>query len=384
MSSAQKKIVIVSVTNDLVSDYRVHKTCLTLTEMGYNVTLVGRRLSDSQPVERPYNTFRFKLLFNKKAFFYAEYNIRLFFYLLFKKSNLLISNDLDTLPANFFVSRIKRVPLLYDSHEYFTEVPELIHRPRIQKIWQRIEAFTVPKLPLAITVNESLAKLYSEKYHIPFFAIRNVPEIRQITELKESEVRSFFSEEVKYVLLYQGSLNISRGIETLIRSLTYLDSSFALLIIGTGDIEQDLKQLAHSLQLSQRVKFLGKIPFHQLKDYTSCAFLGFSLEENRGLNYYYALPNKLLDYIHAGVPVVCSPFPEMKAIIETFNVGMSIAINDEQQLATLIHQIASDETTYKQWKANCQLAASKLCWDEEKKLLKEILNKISYSFSHAR
>lgn len=367
-----QKLAIVSVTNDLVADHRVHKTCMYLSEKGFRVLLVGRKLSNSLSVHRPYKTYRMKLLFSKKFCFYAEYNIRLFFLLLFKKAHLLVSNDLDTLVANYFVSRIKRIPLLYDSHEYFTEVPELIHRKHIQSIWQRIESYIVPRLTIAVTVNESLSEIYTRKYGTPFLSIRNVPEY-QDSEIQIEDIQASFTSKVTHVLLYQGSINVGRGIETLIDAVYLLDKHYGLLIIGTGDIEDELKQRVVKLTLQERVRFLGKIPLEQLRFYTKGAFLGFSLEENKGLNYYYALPNKLFDYIHAGVPVVCSNFPEMKRIVDMYHIGITIDEISAEKLAKIIKTIERNNDMYQTWKLNCKTAARELNWNIEKNKLDSCL-----------
>jgi hypothetical protein len=135
-----KPKIIVSVTNDLVTDNRVDKVCRFLLNEGFEVLLVGRKLKTSLAMpQRPYATKRMKLLCTKGALFYAEYNLRLFFLLLFRKATHLLANDLDTLLANYLVSKMRRRALIYDSHELFTEVPELIHRPKIQRIWESIE-----------------------------------------------------------------------------------------------------------------------------------------------------------------------------------------------------------------------------------------------------
>lgn len=136
------KKAIVSVINDLVTDQRVNRNCLALNNAGYQVILIGREMKDSLEItKRPYQTHRMQLIFEKGPFFYAEYNIRLFFYLLFHSADLHFSNDLDTILPNFVISKITGSKLIFDSHEYFTETPELTHRPVVQKVWKVIESY---------------------------------------------------------------------------------------------------------------------------------------------------------------------------------------------------------------------------------------------------
>ena len=176
MDKANHKKIIVSVTSDLVSDNRVHKVCTTLHNMGFDVLLVGRKLLASLPVDsRQYSVKRFNLPFHKGPQFYAAYNFRLYLFLLFSKFDILLSNDLDTLPANFIAAKVKNKPLVYDSHEYFTEVPELINRPQVKKVWEWLEMKMVPQIKTAFTVCNSIAKIYEEKYGTHFQVVRNLP-----------------------------------------------------------------------------------------------------------------------------------------------------------------------------------------------------------------
>ena len=104
--------------------------CLSLYNHGYDVTLVGRKKNSQSLTSRPYKVIRFNMFFKKGFLFYMFFNLRLFFLLLFKKSDILISNDLDTIFPNFLVSKFKKSQIIYDSHELFTEVPELLSKKK--------------------------------------------------------------------------------------------------------------------------------------------------------------------------------------------------------------------------------------------------------------
>ena len=192
MGKSDIKKIIVSVTSDLVSDNRVHKVCTTLNNMGFEVLLVGRKLPGSLPVDaRQYAVKRFNLVFHKGPLFYAAYNFRLYLFLLFSNFDILLSNDLDTLPANFIASKVKNKPLVYDSHEYFTEVPELINRPRVKKVWEWLEKKMIPNIKTAFTVCNSIAKIYEAKYGTPFKVVRNLPfagSFESKTEKSENQI----------------------------------------------------------------------------------------------------------------------------------------------------------------------------------------------------
>ncbi|NNC70334.1 MAG: glycosyltransferase, partial [Flavobacteriaceae bacterium] len=167
--------VLVSVTNDLTYDQRVHRVCTTLVKMGYEILLIGRRLPNSKPLERAYSFKRFKLFFNKGFLFYAEYNLRLFFKLLFTKKDILLANDIDTLLPNFFVCKLLNKKLVFDSHELFSEVPELTNRPVVKWFWKKLEESIIPNLKNCYTVSQSIADHYKNLYTTNFKIIRNYP-----------------------------------------------------------------------------------------------------------------------------------------------------------------------------------------------------------------
>jgi glycosyltransferase involved in cell wall biosynthesis len=362
-----KKQIIVSVTSDLVSDNRVHKTCGTLTEMGFDVLLVGRKLPGSQPLSpRNYRTKRLKLLFNKGVLFYSCFNFRLFCLLLFSKCDLLLANDLDTLLANFLASKLKNKPLVYDSHEFFTEVPELVNRPRVKQIWEWLEQKMVPGLKHAYTVCDSIARIYTEKYGVPFRVVRNVP---VATNLERKE--KGYSDYAEKIILYQGAVNVGRGLEQAIRAMKWVQNA-RLIIAGDGDIKTELEELTVREELQEKVQFLGRLSIDELAELTPKADLGLSIEEDMGLNYRYALPNKLFDYIQARVPVLVTNLPEMAAIVKKYAIGKITSSLEPNELAKVFSEMLTNENSRKTWKENLKNAATELTWENEKKILKEI------------
>ena len=354
--------------NDLVTDNRLHKVCVSLQSMGFEPLLIGRVLPVSQPVERVYATHRMKLIFSKGPLFYLEYNIRLLLFLLQEEVDVLVANDLDTLAANYLASRIKGKPLIYDSHEYFTEVPELQGRPLVRKVWKWLENQLVPKVDAAYTVCDSIANVYHDLYHVDFKVVRNLP-VSNGVEFISSEILK--PANAPKIILYQGALNMGRGIESAIRAMQLIDGA-ELWLAGDGDLTVQLKQLVVDLQLEEKVKFLGRQPINQLSEVTRQADLGLSLEEDLGLNYRFALPNKLFDYIQSCVPILVSDLPEMRHIVERYQIGAIAESHEVNALSQKIMSILFDAEQNRIWKENLKIAAKELCWENEEAILSEI------------
>lgn len=374
MSKAPRAIV--SVTNDLYTDNRVHKVCLFLKEQGYDVQLVGRMRKNSVELEaRPYQTHRMKLLFDKGPFFYAAYNFRLFFYLLFRKTDVLVSNDLDTLLANYLASKFKRnVRLVYDSHEFFTEVPELIHRPKVQKAWLSIERWIFPKLKSVYTVNSSIAEKYAALYHKEVKVVRNISPRWNPEVLPSKSVLGI--PEDKFILILQGAgINIQRGAEEAVEAMRSIDDA-VLLIVGDGDVLPELKNNVNHYDLQKKVLFFGKRPYVEMMSVTFHADVGLTLDKPTNLNYRFSLPNKVFDYIHAQTPIICTDLPEVSKVVKGHNVGIILPELTVESLVEEIKRLMSDKELHQQLKENCRKAAILESWEGECEVLKEIYPKV--------
>ena len=370
-----KKIAFVSVINDLVTDNRVNKTCMALIECGYDVTLVGRKLSNSLPIPNwTFKTIRLKMIFKKGPVFYFFFNFRLFFVGLINKTDLFYANDLDTLAPMFLLSKLKKKPLIYDSHELFCEVPEL-KASRIKKsIWQKLEGYIIPKLKTCITVNDSIAKIYEAKYNVPFYIIRNISDFDQ-TFIPKSRVQLSLPEDKKIILLQGAGINVDRGAEELIDAMEFVQNA-VLYIIGSGDVWENLKQkVLFNKNIQNKVVLINKLPKSELINYTFNADIGLSIDKNTNLNYLYSLPNKIFDYIQAEIPILASRLPEIENIILQYKIGDFIDDHNPKTIANKLNEMLYSQqlSSYKKYLA---IAKKEITWKSEKEKLLTIIKNI--------
>ncbi len=377
-----EKTIILSVTNDLVSDRRVDKVIKSLQTLGFQIILIGRKLKNSKTINRRmYKTIRIRLLFNKGALFYGEYNIRLFFLLIFKRVNILLANDLDTLLANYLAYIFKKyifrqkVFLIYDSHEYFTEVPELNGRTFAKNAWLFIEKIILPKIKYAYTVCQSIADEYQNKYGIEMQVIRNFPlcidkNFENIARQKARALKQSFNS--RKIILYQGALNIGRGLEEAILAMQYINNSI-LLIIGEGDIENRLKNMVKENKLNNKVYFTGKIPIEELNAFTKIGDIGLVLQKDLSLSYRYVLPNRLFDFMQAEIPVLASRLPEIEHVVNKAKSGILIEQLSPLSIAEKINYLLDKPHILNDFKENIRKVKNKYCWEKEEIKLKNIL-----------
>lgn len=305
------------------------------------------------------------LLFSKGPLFYMEYNFRLFLFLIFHRFDFLLSNDLDTLLPNYLVSRLKSKPLVYDSHEFYTGVPELVGRPAVQKIWTGIEKFIFPKLKYVITVNSSIAKLYTHLYGNEIAIVRNVPFKKVLPEVTKKEMN--LPEGKKIILMQGAGINVDRGAEEIIEALRNLSSeNFIFLIVGSGDVIFILKEMVAKYKMEDKVIFTGKVPMDQLIRYTVLADVGITMDKDTNVNYRYSLPNKLFDYIQCGIPVLASDLVEIRAIVEKYEIGEIVSNLEPSYLSKKMADFLNNESKLAGYKKNALKAAEELCWEKEK------------------
>jgi len=367
--------VVFSVINSICYDQRVLKIAETVSNLGCDITIIGRITSNCcESEEIPFRNVRFRMFFKRSFLFYASFNIRLFFYLLFHRFDILVSNDLDTLLPNFLVSKLKHIKLVYDSHEYFTGVPEIKNRPFVRWAWTVIEKKIFPRLKHAITVSESIASLYEELYGLRPHIIRNLgKKSDHITPLTREELGIAPND---LIAIIQGNgINIDKGAEELIDAVGLI-TGIVLLVVGSGDVVPNLKLRVNELNIGQKVIFIPSVPWEILISYTKSADVGMCLEKDTNLNYRFSLPNKLFDYISAGIPVIASNLPETSKILGEYNCGLLIHDVTPKEIFDALSLLKMDRSRLLKLKNNAIVASEKLNWEIESKRVVEFYKKV--------
>ncbi|MEO5563100.1 MAG: glycosyltransferase [Chitinophagaceae bacterium] len=353
------KRIFFTVTNDLTYDQRMKRICTSLAENGYDVTLVGFKRRNSLPLkEEKFKQKRLPCFFSKGKSFYAECNIRLFAYLLFKKMDAICAIDLDTILPCYRISKWKNVHRIYDAHELFTETKEVITRPSVQKVWKKIEKYAVPKFKHGYTVSESIAQELNKRYNVHYKLIRNLTVLRP--DIPTGQERKF--------VLYQGAVNEARCFEYLIPAMKQVNNK--LVVCGDGNFMDQLRKLIKENKVEDKVELRGMLSPEDLWKVSLEAKVGITIIENEGLNQYFSLPNKFFDYIHAAVPQVAVNYPEYRKINEQFEVAILLDKTEPEIIAAAINNLLVNDVVHVRLTQNCIMARQTLNWQqEEKKLL---------------
>lgn len=349
------KHLVFTVTNDLNLDQRMQRICTTLQQNGYAVKLVGRHLKNSTPLsQQAFRQYRIKVLFERGFLFYAEYNLKLFFYLLFAKATAICAIDLDTIMPCYLVARLRGKKTVYDAHEIFTELHEVVSNKKVNWFWNKMEQYFVPRYKHGYTVNGFIANEFKRRYGVDYSVIRNMP-LQCV--VKNSQIAS-----VPFII-YQGAVNYGRGFSELILAMQHIN--IPLHIYGTGNYYTQTHALIYTNRVEDKVKLLGNVLPQQLRQITPTAFIGITIFEPIGLNQIHSLANRFFDYVMAGIPQICVAYPEYVAINNEYNIAYLINDIKPQTIANAVNTLINNTDLYNQLKANCVAAQQKLNWQNE-------------------
>lgn len=362
----KKLRIVCTVTNDLNYDQRMIRICSALARDGHDVTLIGFKRKLSPPLtDKPFRQKRIPIIAEKGKLLYIDYWIKLFFVLLFRKADVLCAIDLDTIIPVYYASLLKKTKRVYDAHELFTELKEVISRPRIHKMWLWVEQHTVPHFPIGYTIGECYAEEFQRKYGVIYGIVRNATVLRPLEREPAKE---------KFIL-YQGAVNVGRRFEELIPAMQWVD--YPLIVCGEGNFFEEAKALVRQYDLEHKVRFEGYVPPEQLRAYTLSAHVGITLFEDSSLSNRLSMANRFFDYMHAAVPQLCVQYPEYEKVNRRFEIACLIEDPTPQNIAAALLRLLNDDDYHKKLADNCLLAREVYCWQEEEKTLLNTYRKLA-------
>ena len=352
--------ILFTVTNELNFDQRMIRICTTLQENGFDVVLIGRSDSSSKPLTKKAFLQKRLYCFAKRGFlFYAEYNLRLFFFLLFQRFDAVCAIDLDTILPCLWASKIKKKKRIYDAHELFCEMKEIVTRPKLYAFWKKVEGYAVPQFKFGYTVNQAIADEFYSLYGLKYAVVRSISlqNKHSISQIRNRNI------------LYQGAVNEGRCFEQLIPAMKFVDST--LHVYGVGNFLTQAKQLTEELGLAQKVFFHGNVMPEDLKTITGSFYIGITLFEPGARSNYFSLANRFFDYLHAGTPQLTSSFPVYQQMNNIHQVSLMIEDITPVSIANHLNQLLNNDELWQQLHLNCKKAAAEWNWQTESNTLIE-------------
>jgi glycosyltransferase involved in cell wall biosynthesis len=356
--------IILSIINDPAYDQRMQRICKSLSEAGYKVLLVGRKIEGSPDIKVDYDMKTFQCLFKKSILLYIEFNLKLFFNLLKYQSKAICAIDLDTVLPVLFVSSIKKQKRIYDAHELFCEMTEIKKRKWVYTIWKGIEKWALPHFNFGYTVSPNITNIYNTLYKNEWITIRNLPIIQAVYVALSQNIKERLP---KVFIIYQGALNVDRGITLLLKAMQRVE--IPLVICGEGNFSMEARAIVKQLHLESKVIFMGMLSPNVLKQVSLEATLGINLIESIGDHSKYSLANKFFDYMQAGIPQICSDLPEYRAINNQYQFAHLLDSLESDDIAEAINALLQNKVLYDKLKANTFIAKAKLNWELESELL---------------
>ncbi len=365
LEKENKGRIVMAVINDLLTDQRVDRHRRTLTEAGFDVVVLGR-------LEVPTRHHR-------GWQFYYELNRGLRRKVAEQRPDIVWANDTDTLLGCYLAAKRRRAKLVLDCHELFPEVPEIQHKPLVKWVWRTLERWLMLKCDALLTVCNSIAEYYRLQLGVSMTVVRN------LRSSAPEESKSQRAEEVKSgatptsdlrLLLYQGRVNLGRGVDWAIDALEWLPEC-RLVVAGDGDLLTQMKAYAATKRWADRISFTDRLTPDKLHALTPQADVGLVMLEDMGLNYHYALPNRIGDFVYAGVPMVVSDLPEMSAVVRRFGVGEVMAEPGARALAASVRRVLDKGREAYSFDA----ARADMDWNKEKQVLLQTIERICCTIS---
>lgn len=378
------------------TDMRVLREATTLVEAGFAVSIVDLERERTCPAEEEIRGIRMKHIISPSSFVPTRFKpwflikfvlttIRGILRLTQTPADIYHAHEEVALPACYIAARVRRKPLIFDAHELPLSEANVRRWRRLHALATRLLALMLPYCAGVITISPPIAQEIRRHYHISEVTlIRNFP-VRQIVS-KSDRLRQYLGVKPHVrIALYQGYLQPDRGLDKLIRAAPFLEQDIIIVLMGKagGATQTELEALITSEGVADRVKMLPPVPYTELLSWTASADIGLILyAPEYSLNTRFCLPNKLFEYLMAGLPVLASRLDAVAEVISTYDVGKVVSSLASADIATAINAMLADQVALDRMRRNAlEAVKDELCWEKEGLRLMRLYHDILAKFS---
>ncbi len=374
------------------TDYRVLREATALVETGYDVSIVDVEPRHTRPAEEDFQRIHLKHIVNPgwftrsrfKPWFFVKMGLmilRAALVMLRTPADIYHAHDENALPACYIAARLRRKPLIFDAHELPLENnPNFTRWHRLTALAKRLFAAAIPYCTGIIATSAPTAGAIRQEYHVSDVTlVRNFPSYREVQRSNRLRQYLGLNQEVR-IALFQGYLQPNRGLNWLVQAAPLLDPNIVIVIMGHDQrgTKAQLEALIAENKVADRVKIIPAVPYTELLDWTASADIGLTLvspDYTKAGNV--MLPNKLFEYLMAGLPVLASPSDAVSEFVSTYNVGRFMTSLEPKTISTAINEMIADNGALMQMRRNgLEAAKNDLNWEKEKGHLLELYNRI--------
>ena len=365
--------VVMVVLNPFVHDARVLREAKTLVNAGYELTVIalhGKGLKKNESING-ISVIRIFLHTKKwsrhpmvQIIKYFEFLIKCVIKIIWIHPHILHCHDLNALPAGGVLKLISlgRIKLIYDSHEIWSNPSQ---SSRLLSIGGYFEKYLIKLVDSVVMTSDGHAELLQKNFSCKKpLVVRNLPEKPSSTNPTNGFEGLAIPKDSR-IIVYVGAISPGRGITPLLHAMVKLDPEVILVLLGVGNFEDEIAKLVTKLKLNGRVKILPTVEPDKVIYAISEADIGIAPFENTSLNYYYVMPNKVFEYLLAGLPIAVSNFPVMSKLVKEHEVGVVFNPEDPEDIATSIKSILNDMELFKKLKRNVKVFSVNNHWDVE-------------------
>ena len=369
--------VCIHVLREGRSDYRLLRGATALVEAGFAVTVVDVETERTCPAEEDLSGVRMEHMIvpgwhNSRRFepWFFIVAIKTFILSILRlirmRADIYHACELTALPACYIVAHLLRKPLIFEIYDLQFPIPTTG-----VAFWRRVGAhlydFLLPHCAAVIVTSPLHAREICNRYRIPALAlVRNIPKYREVQKTDRLRQYLGLSPNTR-IALYQGYIHSDRGLEVLVHVVPLLEKDNVIVIKGKGSDRARLEALIVAKGVADRIKVIPFVPYDEMLDWVASADIGLIVHPpDFSLNVQTLLPNKLFEYLIAGLPVLTSDIGAVVDIVQGYDVGQVVASVEPGAIGAAINAMLADDTALHRMSQNALVAArNEFNWEKE-------------------